>query len=75
MWVPTYVKQLFWAGMRTTQRVESMNLFFDQFITRHARLYEFGEKYTVAVKKRALQEKEAGEKWWRKLSIGFAAQK
>ena len=74
MWVPTFMKHLFWAGMRTTQKVESMNRFFDQFINRHTRLFEFGERYSAVVKKRALQEKdadEADEKWWRKASTVF----
>lgn len=31
-WVPVYVKDIFWAGMSTTQRNESMNVFFDGYI-------------------------------------------
>jgi len=27
-WVPAYMKYMFWAGMNTTQRSESMNAFF-----------------------------------------------
>ncbi|KAL2893824.1 Protein FAR-RED IMPAIRED RESPONSE 1 [Bienertia sinuspersici] len=62
MWVPPYLKDQFWAGMRTTQRVESINSFFDKFVTRQTRLYEFGEKYVEAVERRIMQEKEADEK-------------
>lgn len=38
MWVPAYMNNYFWAGMKTTQRVESINSFFDGF---------FGEEYKV----------------------------
>ena len=31
-WVPCYLKSQFWAGMSTTQRSESMNVFFDGLI-------------------------------------------
>lgn len=31
-WVPVYVKSIFWAGMSTTQRSESMNAFFDGYV-------------------------------------------
>ncbi|KAL2943858.1 Protein FAR-RED ELONGATED HYPOCOTYL 3 [Bienertia sinuspersici] len=62
MWVPAYMKDQFWAGMRTTQRVESINSFFDKFVTRQTRLCEFGEKYVAAVERRIMQEKEADDK-------------
>ena len=32
MWVPAYMKHLFWAGMKTTQRSESINSFFDGYV-------------------------------------------
>ncbi|XP_028058285.1 protein FAR1-RELATED SEQUENCE 5-like [Camellia sinensis] len=31
-WIPAYVKDIFWAGMSTTQRSESMNAFFDGYV-------------------------------------------
>jgi len=31
-WVPTYLNGVFWAGMTTTQRSESMNVFFDVYV-------------------------------------------
>lgn len=62
MWVPSFMTDHFWAGMRSTQRVESIHSFFDQFVTRDTLLCEFGERYTVAVDRRISQEKEADEK-------------
>ena len=31
-WVPAYVKDIFWAGMSTTQRNESMHAFFNGYV-------------------------------------------
>ncbi|XP_028070209.1 protein FAR-RED IMPAIRED RESPONSE 1-like [Camellia sinensis] len=31
-WISTYVKDIFWIGMSTTQRSESMNAFFDGYL-------------------------------------------
>ena len=59
MWVPAYVKHLFWAGMKTTQRVESINSFFDQFVHKHTHLYEFVEAYCEAMEARANEESMA----------------
>ncbi|XP_021743976.1 protein FAR-RED IMPAIRED RESPONSE 1-like [Chenopodium quinoa] len=39
MWVPAFMKEHFWAGMKTTQRVESINSFFDDFVNRKTKLY------------------------------------
>ncbi|KAL2930332.1 Protein FAR-RED IMPAIRED RESPONSE 1 [Bienertia sinuspersici] len=78
MWVPTYMKDQFWVGMRTTQRVESINSFFDKFVTRQTRLCEFGEKYVAAVERWIMQEKEAddkGHKYTRNLLTGIPLEK
>ncbi|KAL2943937.1 Protein FAR-RED IMPAIRED RESPONSE 1 [Bienertia sinuspersici] len=40
-WIPPYMKDMFWAGMRSTQWVESMNSFFDKYLKKQTRLYEF----------------------------------
>ncbi|KAL2935497.1 Protein FAR1-RELATED SEQUENCE 6 [Bienertia sinuspersici] len=78
MWVLAYMKDQYWAGMRTTQRVESINSFFDKFVTRQTRLCEFGEKYVAAVERRIMQEKEAdekGHKYTRNLLMGIPLEK
>ena len=68
MWIPAFMRDRFWAGMRTTQRVESIHSFFDKFVKSHTKLIEFGEKYTAAVEKRMCQERDADDrdrKWHR----------
>ncbi|KAL2930606.1 Protein FAR-RED IMPAIRED RESPONSE 1 [Bienertia sinuspersici] len=78
MWVPANMKDQFWAGMRTTQRVESINSFFDKFVTRKTRLCEFGEKYVAAIERRIMQEKEAdeiGHKYTRNSLTGIPLEK
>ncbi|KAL2935505.1 Protein FAR-RED IMPAIRED RESPONSE 1 [Bienertia sinuspersici] len=40
-WIPPYMKDMFWAGVRSTQRVESMNSIFDKYLKKQTRLYEF----------------------------------
>lgn len=45
MWVPSFMTDYFSAGIRSTQRVESMHSFFDLFMNKHTTLCEFGERY------------------------------
>lgn len=74
MWVPVFMCDHFWAGMRSTQRVESIHSFFDQFVGRNTLLHEFGERYVTAIEKRIHQEKvadEKGPKYLRYLSTGY----
>ncbi|XP_021759149.1 protein FAR1-RELATED SEQUENCE 6-like [Chenopodium quinoa] len=61
MWFPTYVKHLFWAGMKTTQRVESIHGFFDGYLSRHTLLSEFVKRYCEALEVRATIEKRADD--------------
>ncbi|XP_056691903.1 protein FAR-RED IMPAIRED RESPONSE 1-like [Spinacia oleracea] len=78
MWVPAYMNNYFWAGMKTTQRVESINLFFDGFLERKTKLYEFPKKYCDAMNKRCSDEKNADDncaKYIRKLVTGFHVEK
>ncbi|XP_021834920.2 protein FAR-RED IMPAIRED RESPONSE 1-like [Spinacia oleracea] len=61
MWIPAYLKHLFWAGMKTTQQVESINSFFDCYVDKHTALYEFAESYCEARDGRANAESKADE--------------
>ncbi|XP_021741456.1 protein FAR1-RELATED SEQUENCE 8-like [Chenopodium quinoa] len=74
MWVPAFVKDIFLAGM---QRVGSMNNFFDNFVTRHTKLFEFAEKYCAAMEDKVSSEKNEDTKsmkYVRKLVTGFKAE-
>ncbi|XP_021726223.1 protein FAR1-RELATED SEQUENCE 5-like [Chenopodium quinoa] len=59
MWAPAYMRPFFWEGMKTTQRVESINSFFDGFLDKHTWLYEFGPKYIAAMELRANDEQQS----------------
>jgi hypothetical protein len=55
-WVPAYLKGVFWAGMRTTQRNESMNAFFYGYVKPSTTLKQFVDKYDVALRKKVENE-------------------
>lgn len=78
MWVPAFMKDTFWAGMKTTQRVESTNSFFDNYVKRHTKLFEFAEKYCAAMEQRVIDDEEEdikSTKYVRNLVTGFKAEK
>ncbi|KAK9206962.1 hypothetical protein WN943_017245 [Citrus x changshan-huyou] len=56
-WVPTYMRDTFFAGLSTTQRSESIDSFFDKYVSKKTSLKEFVEQYKVALQDR--QENEA----------------
>ncbi|XP_071694578.1 protein FAR1-RELATED SEQUENCE 6-like [Rutidosis leptorrhynchoides] len=58
-WVPVYVKEIFWAGMSTTQRSEGMNAFFDDFVNSKTSLRQFVEQYDNALKSKIEKENKA----------------
>ncbi|XP_059445454.1 protein FAR1-RELATED SEQUENCE 5-like [Corylus avellana] len=55
-WVPAYLKGVFWAGMRTTQRSESMNAYFDGYLRPSTTLKQFVDQYDVALRKKVENE-------------------
>ncbi|KAG6481890.1 hypothetical protein ZIOFF_058513 [Zingiber officinale] len=56
-WIPVYVKDKFWAGMSTSQRSESVNAFFDEYVHSKTSLKQFVEQYDNALKKKIEKEK------------------
>ncbi|XP_020243517.1 protein FAR1-RELATED SEQUENCE 5-like [Asparagus officinalis] len=48
-WVDAYLKDIFWAGMTTSQRSESINAFFDGYVNTNTRLVDFVCQYNKAL--------------------------
>ncbi|XP_056698407.1 protein FAR1-RELATED SEQUENCE 8-like [Spinacia oleracea] len=59
MWISAYTKDVFWAGMRTTQRSESYNHFSKGYVDRNTYLYQFVRSYLKAMAKKAMDEDKA----------------
>ncbi|KAL7614377.1 hypothetical protein Lser_V15G06796 [Lactuca serriola] len=58
-WAKPFLKDIFFAGMTTTGRSESINSFFDGFVNSRTMLNEFVVQYDKAVKsRRAVEEDE-----------------
>ncbi|KAG6514532.1 hypothetical protein ZIOFF_024895 [Zingiber officinale] len=56
-WIHVYVKDKFWTGMSTSQRSESMNAFFDEYVHSKTSLKQFVEQFDNALKKKIEKEK------------------
>ncbi|KAM4071404.1 hypothetical protein ACB094_11G060000 [Castanea mollissima] len=58
-WVPTYMRDSFFAGLSTTERSESITSFFDRYICRETPFKEFIEQYRTFLEDRYYMEAEA----------------
>ncbi|KAF5457881.1 hypothetical protein F2P56_021955 [Juglans regia] len=58
-WAPIFLKEIFWAGMSTTQRSESMNAFFDGYVHARTNLKEFVDQFDNALRKKIENENAA----------------
>ncbi|QHN76983.1 Protein FAR-RED ELONGATED HYPOCOTYL [Arachis hypogaea] len=63
IWVPIYLDHHFWAGMRSTQRSESMHSFFNKFITQNSSLIQFVKQYDncLGIREQAERESDAAD--------------
>ncbi|QHO01062.1 Protein FAR-RED ELONGATED HYPOCOTYL [Arachis hypogaea] len=59
IWVPIYLDHHFWAGMRSTQRSESMHSFFNKYITQNSSLIQFVKQYDNCLGSREQAERES----------------
>ncbi|XP_010532500.1 PREDICTED: protein FAR-RED IMPAIRED RESPONSE 1 [Tarenaya hassleriana] len=65
-WVPTFMSNVFLAGMSTSPRSESMNSFFDKYIHKKIRLREFIKQYGAILQNRYEEESVADFDTWHK---------
>ncbi|XP_057760113.1 protein FAR-RED ELONGATED HYPOCOTYL 3-like [Arachis stenosperma] len=61
IWVPIYLDHHFWAGIKSTQRSESMHSFFNKFITRNSSLIQFVKQYDNCLGSREQAERESND--------------
>lgn len=57
-WVKCYLEDIFWVGMTTTGRSESMKAYFDGYLDSNTMLNEFVVQYNKAVHARREAEKK-----------------
>lgn len=55
-WVPAFMRDVFLAGMSTSQRGESINSFFDKYIHKKVTLKEFVKQYSIILQNRYEEE-------------------
>ncbi|KAF8399566.1 hypothetical protein HHK36_015433 [Tetracentron sinense] len=58
-WVPTYLRDTFFAGMSATQRSGSVNSLFDGYVNSRTTLQDFAEQYEKALDDRFEKEAKA----------------
>ncbi|RYR78434.1 hypothetical protein Ahy_A01g003246 [Arachis hypogaea] len=58
IWILVYLDHHFWAGMRSTQRSESIHAFFNKFITHNNSLSQFVKQYDNCLASREQRERE-----------------
>ncbi|XP_051125029.1 protein FAR-RED ELONGATED HYPOCOTYL 3 isoform X2 [Andrographis paniculata] len=65
-WVPTFMKDGFFAGMSTGQRSDSVNSFFDKYVHKKTTVQEFVKQYDVILQDRYEEEAKASSDTWNK---------
>uniref|UniRef100_A0A5B6ZHH8 Protein FAR1-RELATED SEQUENCE n=1 Tax=Davidia involucrata TaxID=16924 RepID=A0A5B6ZHH8_DAVIN len=65
-WIPTYMRDIFLAGMSTMQRSDSINTFFDKYIQRKTTLKEFIDQYNAILQDKYEEEAKADFETWHK---------
>ncbi|XP_059625454.1 protein FAR-RED IMPAIRED RESPONSE 1 isoform X2 [Cornus florida] len=65
-WIPTYMRNIFLAGISTTQRSESINSFFDKYMQRRTTLKEFLDHYKAILQEKYEEEAKADFESWHK---------
>lgn len=66
LWIPTFMKDIFLAGMSTSQRPENINSFFDKYMQRKTTLKEFLDQYKLVLQEKYEEEAKADFETWHK---------
>jgi len=66
LWVPTFMKDTFLAGMSTVQRSESINSYFDKYVQKKKTVSDFLKQYEAIVQDRYEEEARADCDTWNK---------
>ncbi|KAG7031095.1 Protein FAR-RED ELONGATED HYPOCOTYL 3, partial [Cucurbita argyrosperma subsp. argyrosperma] len=65
-WAPTYMTDVFLAGMSTAQRSESVNSFLDKYLHKKTTVQEFVKQYEAVLQDRYEEEAKADFDTWNK---------
>jgi hypothetical protein len=63
-WVPTFIRDISFAGLSTSSRSESLNSFFDKYVQVDTSLREFIEQYQLILEDRHEEEAKANFDAW-----------
>ncbi|KAK4794471.1 hypothetical protein SAY86_012465 [Trapa natans] len=69
LWIPTFIKDVFLAGMCTIRRAESVNSFFDKYVHKKTSAQEFVKQYESFLQDRYEEEGKADSDTWTKQSM------
>jgi len=56
LWVPVYLKDVFFVGLISTKENEGLTAFFDGYVHKHTSFKEFLDKYDLALHRKHLKE-------------------
>ncbi|XP_052201336.1 protein FAR-RED IMPAIRED RESPONSE 1 isoform X2 [Diospyros lotus] len=65
-WTPTYMREIFLAGMSTTQRSESASTLLDKYMQRRTTLKEFLDQYKTILQDKFEEEAKVDFETWHK---------
>ncbi|KAF8035210.1 hypothetical protein BT93_C1286 [Corymbia citriodora subsp. variegata] len=65
-WVPTFMKDAFFAGMCSIQRADSVNAFFDKYVHKKTTVQEFVKLYEAILQDRYEEESKGESDTWSK---------
>ncbi|XVE94278.1 hypothetical protein REPUB_Repub01dG0267700 [Reevesia pubescens] len=65
-WVPTYMRGIFFAGISTVQRSNSVSSLFDKYLQRKTMLKEFLDQYKTILREKSEEEAKADFETWHK---------